>query len=117
MGINRLPMAMPTISRPTTCRARFEWAKRVIHELPTSIIPLMDQIAVIPLIGPIDATRTECIIEAVSSRMSSFQPKVVFLDITGVPEMNDEVAAHLDEITQAVQSQGVQAMLIGLPED
>jgi len=92
-------------------------AKRVVHELPTSIIPLMDQIAVVPLIGPIDATRTECIIEAVSSRINSFQPKVVFLDITGVPEMNDEVTAHLDEITQAVQSQGVQATLIGLPED
>jgi rsbT co-antagonist protein RsbR len=89
--------------------------KRTIYELPLSIIPLMDQIVVIPLIGPIDATRTKGIIDTLSDRMALFQPKVIFLDITGIPDMNDEVTGHLAEITEVLQSQGVQATLIGQP--
>jgi anti-anti-sigma regulatory factor len=89
--------------------------KRTIRELPLSIIPLMDQIVVIPLIGPIDATRAKDIIDTLSPRLARFQPKVIFLDITGVSEMNDEVAGHLTEITEVMETQGVQATLIGQP--
>lgn len=75
----------------------------------------MDQIAVVPLVGPIDATRAKGIMDTLSSRVALFQSKVVFLDISGVPDMNEEVTAHLAKITEVMEAQGVQATLIGQP--
>jgi rsbT co-antagonist protein RsbR len=76
----------------------------------------MGQIVIIPLIGGIDARRTEVILGSLGARIKEYQPKVALLDISGVPDIDDEGRGYLDKIIQAMQWQGVQTIVSALSE-
>ena len=74
---------------------------------------MSQKIVIVPLIGCIDAKRTEGLMSTLLARINEYQPRVAFLDISGVPEVDDEVTGYLDKIIKALQWQGVQTMVIG----
>jgi DNA-binding LacI/PurR family transcriptional regulator/anti-anti-sigma regulatory factor len=93
-----------------------EAQKRALQELSTPIIPVMDRIIVMPLIGSIDAMRAKDITRALLVGISEHQARVVILDITGVPLVNSGVAAHLNKTIQAARLKGAHAIVTGISE-
>jgi anti-anti-sigma regulatory factor len=88
--------------------------QEVILSLATPIVPVLEGIIVMPLVGNIDSQRARQIEDSLLKAIESQEPQVVIIDITGVPEVNTEVANHLLQAVQAVRLLGAQCILVGI---
>jgi ABC-type sugar transport system substrate-binding protein/anti-anti-sigma regulatory factor len=87
-----------------------------LQELSTPIIPIMERIIVMPLIGSIDTLRAKDIMRALLAGIREHRAKVVILDITGVPIVDSGVANHLNKTIQAARLKGAQTIVTGLSD-
>ncbi|MDM8520428.1 PAS domain-containing protein [Anaerolineales bacterium HSG6] len=87
-----------------------------IQELSVPIIPVMDQIIIMPLIGSIDSMRASDLMRALLAGISEYRAKVVILDITGVAIVDTGVAAHLDKTIQAARLKGARTIVTGISD-
>ncbi len=85
-----------------------------IRELSTPLIPLADNVVAMPIIGTIDATRSQQILETLLEGIAAQQAEVAILDITGVRSIDTQVASSLMKTAQAVRLLGAQVILSGI---
>ncbi|MCP4543807.1 MAG: GAF domain-containing protein [Chloroflexi bacterium] len=90
--------------------------KQALQELSTPIIPIMEQIIVMPLIGSIDTMRARDITRSLLAGIRHHQAKVVILDITGVPIVDSGVASYLNRTIQAARLKGAHTIVTGISE-
>ncbi|MDM8526795.1 ABC transporter substrate-binding protein [Anaerolineales bacterium HSG24] len=93
-----------------------EAQQHAIQELSVPIIPVMDRIIVIPLIGSIDSMRASDIMRTLLAGITEHRAKVVILDITGVAIVDTGVAAYLDKIIQAARLKGARTIVTGISD-
>ncbi len=86
----------------------------LLDELSTPIIPISDEVLVVPAIGHMDTRRVgqmmQHILEAVAARHTT----TVILDITGVPLVDTHAAQGFITIGQALQLIGARLILTGI---
>jgi rsbT co-antagonist protein RsbR len=85
-----------------------------IQALSTPVLPIYDQILVLPLIGTMDSARSRQLVEAMLAGVAQHRANMVLLDVTGVPVIDTAVANHLMQATQAVRLLGAQVVLVGI---
>lgn len=85
-----------------------------LAELSTPLIPIDDEIVVMPLIGTLDTQRAQQVLETMLQGVERSRARVVILDITGVPIMDTQVAHTLIQAAQAVKLLGAQVVLTGI---
>jgi anti-anti-sigma regulatory factor len=93
-----------------------EAQQRAIQQLSTPVIPVMDRIIVMPLVGSIDTMRAKDIMRTLLSGISEHKAKIVILDITGVPIMDSGVANHLNKTIQAARLKGAYTVVTGISD-
>lgn len=97
-------------------REIIEAQRTAIQELSTPIIPVMDRIIVMPLIGSIDSLRARDITRTLLAGIREQRAKVVILDITGVPVVDSGVASHLNKTIQAARLKGARTIVTGVSD-
>jgi anti-anti-sigma regulatory factor len=90
--------------------------QRVIQELSTPVIPVMDRIIVMPLVGSIDSMRARDITRSLLAGISQHQAKVVILDVTGVGLTDTGIVNHLSKTIQAARLKGAQTIVTGISD-
>lgn len=85
-----------------------------LRELSTPLIPLSERVVIMPLIGTIDSTRAQQVMETLLDGIAHYQSQIAILDITGVQVVDTEVANALIRAAQAVKLLGAQVMLTGI---
>jgi len=85
-----------------------------LQELSAPLIPVIDQITVMPLIGTIDTERAKLIMENLLEGVIRHNAAVVLIDITGVPVVDTMVAHHIIQAAEAVRLIGSTCILVGI---
>jgi DNA-binding response OmpR family regulator/anti-anti-sigma regulatory factor len=85
-----------------------------LAELSTPLIPITDQIMVMPLIGTIDAARAQQALAAALSGVETSRASVVIIDVTGVTLVDSAVAGTLMSTAAALRLLGAKAVITGL---
>ena len=93
-----------------------EAQQRAIAELSTPVIPIMDRIIVMPLIGSIDSLRARDITRTLLAGIQQHRAKVVILDVTGVGIMDTGIVNHLNKTIQAARLKGAQTIVTGMSD-
>ena len=93
-----------------------EAQQRTLKELSTPVIPVMEGVLVMPLIGSIDTMRARDITRALLAGITRHRARVVILDITGVPLIDSGVAGHLNKTIQAAQLKGARLIITGMSD-
>jgi DNA-binding LacI/PurR family transcriptional regulator/anti-anti-sigma regulatory factor/putative methionine-R-sulfoxide reductase with GAF domain len=93
-----------------------EAQQRAIQELSTPIIPVLEGVIVMPLIGSIDTMRARDVTRNLLAGIREHSAKVVILDITGVPIVDSGVAAYLNKTVQAARLKGARTIVTGISE-
>lgn len=95
--------------------------EQVIHaqqaalaELSTPLIPITDDVVVMPLIGAMDTQRTQRILNTLLEGVANTHARVAILDITGVAVVDTQIASVLVRAAQAVNLLGTQVVLTGI---
>jgi rsbT co-antagonist protein RsbR len=93
-----------------------EAQRQALQELSTPIIPVLDRIVVMPLVGSIDSMRARDITRALLMGIRQHRAKIVILDITGVPIVDSGVADHLNKTIQAARLKGARTIVTGISD-
>jgi anti-anti-sigma regulatory factor len=93
-----------------------EAQKQTLRELSTPIIPVMERIIVMPLIGDIDSRRARDITRGLLAGIRQHRARVVILDITGVSIIDTGVANHLNKTIQAARLKGARTIVTGISD-
>jgi anti-anti-sigma regulatory factor len=86
----------------------------LLAELSTPLIPISEHIVVMPLIGAIDARRSQQVLETLLEGINENQAQVVILDITGVAVVDTHVANGLLQAARAARLLGAEVILTGI---
>ncbi len=85
-----------------------------LMELSTPVISIWEGIVVLPLIGTLDSTRTQQVMESLLNRIVQERARVAILDITGVPTVDTLVAQHLLKAVTAARLMGADCIISGI---
>jgi len=90
--------------------------RHALQELSTPLIPIMDQILVLPLVGSVDSARSADVMRAVLKGITDYRAKIIIVDITGVPLVDTGVADHLNRTLQAARLKGARTIITGVSD-
>ncbi|HZF51555.1 MAG TPA: PAS domain-containing protein [Polyangiaceae bacterium] len=85
-----------------------------LRELSTPLIPFADEVVIMPLIGSVDAVRAQQALETLLEGTARHRASVAIVDITGVPNVDADVAHALLGAARAVQLLGATTILTGI---
>lgn len=88
--------------------------KIALQELSAPLIPVLEGITVMPLVGTIDTDRAKQIMENLLTGVVKHRSEVVLIDITGVPLVDTMVAHHIIQAAEAVRLVGATCILCGI---
>jgi rsbT co-antagonist protein RsbR len=108
-------MAQWTVS--TYQRTREDIIKRQqqdLLELSTPVIKLWDGVLAVPMIGTLDSSRTQVVMETLLQRIVDTGATLAIIDITGVPTVDTLVAQHLLKTVSAIRLMGAECIISGI---
>jgi len=85
-----------------------------IRELSTPVLRVRERLLILPIIGLLDAPRVHQLTEQLLHGIRAHRARVVVLDITGVPDVDDTVADHLAGTIDASRLMGAAVIVTGL---
>jgi rsbT co-antagonist protein RsbR len=88
--------------------------KIALQELSAPLIPIFDNITIMPLVGTIDTERAKSIMENLLQGVVKHHAQVVLIDITGVPVVDTMVAHHIIQASEAVRLVGAKCLIVGI---
>ncbi|WP_226658712.1 STAS domain-containing protein [Pseudalkalibacillus hwajinpoensis] len=91
-----------------------EQSRNEILELSAPVVPIMDGVAVLPLIGMIDTYRAKIIMEESLNQSVHLRLNYFVLDLSGVPIVDTYVIQQLFQIIEALRLVGVEARVSGI---
>lgn len=83
-------------------------------ELSTPVVQLWDGVLALPLIGTLDSTRTQTVMEALLQRIVDTGSELAILDITGVPMVDTLTAQHILKTVTATRLMGAECIISGV---
>jgi anti-anti-sigma regulatory factor/HAMP domain-containing protein len=87
---------------------------QALREVSTPVIPVIDGVLAMPLIGQIDQERAQNMVGALLARIERDRAHTVLLDITGVPMIDTHVAQSLLHMVYASRLLGAKVVLVGV---
>jgi rsbT co-antagonist protein RsbR len=94
--------------------ARLSQMLATFEDVSTPVIQVWEGVLAVPLVGPIDASRANRIMESLLAGIVRSQAEIVILDITGVPIVDTAVAHHLLTTIKAASFLGARCVLVGI---
>jgi rsbT co-antagonist protein RsbR len=82
--------------------------------LSTPVLPVRERLLVLPIIGVLDAERARQLTEQLLTGIREYRAKVVVMDVTGAPEVDQAVANHLVQTVDASRLMGARVIITGL---
>ncbi|MFH8293740.1 STAS domain-containing protein [Streptomyces sp. NPDC018059] len=87
---------------------------RQLLEVSTPVVRIWDRVLAVPLIGTLDTTRTQVVMENLLEAIERDEAQVAIIDITGVPTVDTAVAHHLMQTVNAVRLMGADCVISGI---
>jgi rsbT co-antagonist protein RsbR len=85
-----------------------------IQELSTPVLPVRERLLILPIIGVLDSDRARQLTEQLLRGIRTHRAKVVVIDITGAPAVDETVANHLVRTVDASRLMGASVIITGL---
>ncbi len=83
-------------------------------ELSTPVVKLWEGVLAVPMIGTLDSSRTQLVMESLLQRIVDTGSEIAIIDITGVPTVDTLVAQHLLKTVTAIRLMGADCIISGV---
>ncbi|WP_018342578.1 STAS domain-containing protein [Cytophaga aurantiaca] len=117
MIINKLLDSFSTSTFETFIKGREDVIFRQtdeITQISTPVIRLWDGILALPIIGTLDSSRTQVVMESLLQEIVETGSSIAILDISGVPAVDSLVAQHLIKTVSATRLMGAECIISGI---
>lgn len=85
-----------------------------ISEISTPVIRVWDGVVALPIIGTLDSSRTQVVMENLLQQIVETGSTIAILDISGVPAVDTLVAQHLIKTVSATRLLGAECIISGI---
>jgi len=85
-----------------------------ISEISTPVITVWEGIVALPIIGTLDSSRTQVVMENLLQQIVDTGSSIAILDISGVPAVDSLVAQHLIKTVSATRLMGAECIISGI---
>ncbi|MVM30498.1 STAS domain-containing protein [Spirosoma sp. HMF4905] len=85
-----------------------------ISDISTPVIQIWDGILALPIIGTLDSSRTQVVMENLLQKIVDTGSSIAILDISGVPAVDSLVAQHLIKTVSATRLMGADCIISGI---
>jgi rsbT co-antagonist protein RsbR len=116
-AITTLVDKMAQLTIATYQKTREEVIKRQqdeLLELSTPVVKLWEGVLAVPMIGTLDSSRTQLVMESLLQRIVDTGSELAIIDITGVPTVDTLVAQHLLKTVTAIRLMGADCIISGV---
>ena len=116
-GVSELVDRMAQFTMSTFQRSREDVIARQqqeLLELSTPVVKLWDGVLAVPMIGTLDSSRTQLVMESLLQRIVDTGSELAIIDITGVPTVDTLVAQHLLKTVTAIRLMGADCIISGV---
>lgn len=117
LKINKLLDSLGVVTFETFIKGREEVILRQtdeITEISTPVIRVWDGILALPIIGTLDSSRTQVVMENLLQEIVETSSTIAILDISGVPAVDSLVAQHLIKTVAATRLMGAECIISGI---
>jgi rsbT co-antagonist protein RsbR len=117
MKISKLMDNLGVLTFETFIKGREEVILRQtseITEISTPVIRVWDGILALPIIGTLDSSRTQVVMENLLQEIVESGSTIAILDISGVPAVDSLVAQHLIKTVAATRLMGAECIISGI---
>ena len=90
--------------------------QEAIRELSTPVLPVRERLLILPIMAVLDE-RARQLTERAARRACASTARVVVIDITGAPDVDETVASHLVQTVDASRLMGASVIITGLFKD
>jgi rsbT co-antagonist protein RsbR len=114
---SRLSDKLAQFTVTTYQRSREEVIQRQqqeLLELSTPVVKLWEGVLAVPMIGTLDSSRTQLVMESLLTRIVETGSELAIIDITGVPTVDTLVAQHLIKTVAAARLMGADCIVSGI---
>jgi rsbT co-antagonist protein RsbR len=91
--------------------------QEAIRELSTPVLQVRERLLILPIIGILDDARARQLTEQLLKGIRAHRAKVVVIDITGVPDVDEGVANSLVQTVDASKLMGASVIITGLSSE
>jgi PAS domain S-box-containing protein len=88
--------------------------EQTIEEVSTPVVPVLEGVLVLPLIGSLDTRRAERATRAALAEVTRQGARVLILDITGARIVDSHAVSRLTNLVQALKLVGAEAYVTGV---
>lgn len=117
LKLNRLMDSFGVNTFETFIKSREEVILRQtdeITEISTPVIRVWEGVVALPIIGTMDSSRTQVIMENLLQEIVETGSSIAILDISGVPAVDSLVAQHLIKTVSATRLMGAECIISGI---
>jgi rsbT co-antagonist protein RsbR len=88
--------------------------QKELLELSTPVVQLWEDVLALPLVGTLDSSRTQVVMETLLQKVVETGAEIAIIDITGVPTVDTLVAQHLIKTVAATRLMGADCIISGI---
>lgn len=88
--------------------------ERMFEEVSTPVVPVLEGVLVVPLVGSLDTRRMERATKAALEEVTRTGARAVILDITGARVVDSHAVANLGNLVAALKLVGAEALVTGV---
>ncbi|SFE56063.1 STAS domain-containing protein [Alteribacillus iranensis] len=89
--------------------------ENLVRDISSPIIPVLENVVVVPMLGKYDRERAEDMLDQIMYRIPEYGARYLILDLTGIDENIDEFAITLiNRLIQATTLLGIKPILVGI---
>jgi anti-anti-sigma regulatory factor/HAMP domain-containing protein len=85
-----------------------------LREISSPVVPVLDGILVMPLVGAIDTDRARLLMSSLLRAIEEHHADMVIMDVTGVPVVDAQIARVFVDVADAARLLGAQPILVGI---
>ena len=93
---------------------RFNAQQTLIRELSSPIIPILEKVGVLPIVGDIDTYRAKSLTDEIPQKCIELGIDKLFIDISAVPIIDTMVANELFKFMEILSLLGIQPFVSGI---
>jgi len=85
-----------------------------VRTLSVPVLPILEQVLLIPLVCEIDTERAQIMLERLQVGITAGRTRIAIIDITGVPLVHESMIDWLMRATSAARLMGARCILVGI---
>jgi anti-anti-sigma factor len=102
------------LGRAEAATAEREALATTVRELSVPVVPILEDVIVVPLVGEIDERRAQALRRRLLDGIADRRARIAIVDITGVPLVDVALASWLIKTADAAALLGARCVLVGI---